>query len=56
MPFHLLKSKLRYCNPFRNGNATIKIGPQKKADFATLVGDQSIRFWDTGSRSRSLQK
>jgi len=29
MAFNLLKSELRYCNQFRNGSATMKIGQQK---------------------------
>jgi len=31
MPFNLLKSESRYCNPFWNGSATKKIGLRKKA-------------------------
>ena len=27
IPFNLLTSKLRYCNTFWNGSATMKIGP-----------------------------
>ena len=31
--FNLLKSELRYCNPFQNGSATRKIGLQKMPFF-----------------------
>ena len=35
--FHLLKSELRYCNPFPNGSAAKKTGPGKTRRYSNLL-------------------